>query len=800
MTENRSTPASAPGALRLQCEPASLPEDALRFRADLARRLAVHDMAWGEPSGPPVSWKEGAPLGNGDFGALVYGHPDNLCFALGKTDLWDRSGSGRSGFPAGTFDDFRRTYIERDEPAFQRMSQEPPDYHEQHATTAGMFRLHLLDANAVMSPTLRVSLWEGMAHLTSQAALYRQPNRDLAASVLASRAYRVLSLRVALTHANLGTVAWELSREPHPPHPAPLVQAGDGIAWLQQTFTTGDTVVVAVAASGQPLAAHTVDGRLAGALAAGGSASVEMHLTVVTSRDAADPVAEARARLTRAKAAGFEAIAREHRAWWADYWRRAYVCLDDAPLEKWWYTSLYLCASTIEPGCQSPGLQGVWIKENVPAWFGDYHSNVNLQAVYWGLYAANRVEYLEPFVRLLHDMAPRCRQDTRDYFQMRGLRFPHAGGIDGRELTTGNYSLLGVSVGGSGWLAQLLWQVYDYTGDRAYLRDQAYPLLKEVALFYEDYLSRGTAAGRCVLEPSVHFEALLPGFAGWGRNSLYELTMVRVAFGCALAAAEALGADPEDRTRWQSVLAQLPDFPTDPERRIWIGFEGRDVREHGSHQFSLAPVFPGELVSLWHGDGPWRERALATLADPLTTRRTGTGHAWCGGQGIREIIRLGRADEAATAARWQPGEHTNGLTHSWSSFFLQADHGPGMCSVLSDMLLLAPGGVLRVFPCFPASIPAAFHSLRGPGAFLVSAEKRGERIDYVILQSLAGNALRIANPWPGERARLRDLETRELRLVSEAEVLTLPTIAGQRLILDCETRPYETVPVRQAQS
>ncbi len=786
---------SASRALHLRCEPASLPEEALRFQADLSKRLAGHDMVWGEPSGPPSSWKEGAPLGNGDFGALVYGHPDNLSFALGKTDLWDRSGSGRSGFPAGTFDEFRKTYLEQDKDAFKKMSQAPAGFEAQHATTAGMFRLHLADAVGTLAPALRVSLWEGIAHLTGAAVLYGKPHSNFDGSVLVSRAYRTMSLRVALSYGTLGPVAWELSREPHAPHAAPVAGTGDGMAWVQQTFTTGDTVVVALAAN-VPLGACPVGGRLAGALQAGDVTAVEVHLTVVTSRDAADPLAEARARLLRARSAGFEVIAQEHRAWWAQYWKRAYVCLDDAALEKWWYTSLYLCGSTLEPGCQSPGLQGVWIKESVPAWFGDYHSNVNIQAVYWGLYAANRVDYLEPYVRLLHDIAPQSRKDTHEYFRMRGLRFPHAGGIDGVELTNGAYALLGVSVGGSGWLAQLLWQVYDYTGDRAYLRDQAYPLLKDVALFYEDYLTWDAKANRYVLEPSVHFEALLPGFAGWGRNSLYELTMVRVAFGCALAAAEVLGTDREDQARWQKVLAQLPDFPTDAEKRLWIGFEGRDVREFGSHQFSLPPVFPGELVSLWHGDAAWRARALATLEDPLTAK-SATGGAWCGGQGIREIIRLGRAEAAAAAARWKPGDRTNGLTHNWNSFYLQADHGPGMCSVLSDMLVLGVGGVVRLFPCFPKTIPAAFHNLRTPGAFLVSAEKRGEAVDYGLVQSLAGNPLQVANPWPGETARLRDLATGAVLLASDAAVLALPTVAGQRLVLDRAAQPYESVSLKQ---
>ncbi|HOF88157.1 MAG TPA: hypothetical protein PLZ36_08660 [Armatimonadota bacterium] len=210
-----------------------------------------------------------------------------------------------------------------------------------------------------------------------------------------------MALRVALADAPLGMVGWELSREPHPPHLAPTA-----------TLPGCDKPSRRATRWSSP------------------------------SRHAARPWA---------REAEYAVIAKAHRAWWAAYWQRAYVCVDDAALEKWWYTSLYLCASTIEPDYQSPGLQGVWIKENVPAWCGDYHTNVNLQSVYWGLYAANRVDFLEPFVHLLHDMAPRCRQDTRGYYGMRGIRFPHAGGIDGGELTTGPWSLLGISVGGSGW-------------------------------------------------------------------------------------------------------------------------------------------------------------------------------------------------------------------------------------------------------------------------------------------------------------------------------------------------------------
>ena len=138
----------------------------------------------------------------------------------------------------------------------------------------------------------------------------------------------------------------------------------------------------------------------------------------------------------------------------------------------------------------------------------------------------------------------------------------------------------------------------------------------------------------------------------------------------------------------------------------------------------------------------------------------------------------------------------NGLVHGWSAAHLQADHGPGMCSVLSDMLLLAPGGVIRVFPCFPEDVPGTFHSLRAPGAFLISAEKRGKSVDYVVIESLAGNELQLANPWNSE-SRIRNAGTGEVVIESSADVLCFATSPGQVMIVDRSDHPYENIPMNE---
>jgi hypothetical protein len=801
----------------LRTAEAVLPESLLPIRVDLAERLAHYDPRWEAPHGPPGGWREGAPIGNGDFGALVYGWPDSLSFALGKTDLWDRHSDGRSSFKGASVSEPHAAYFNQDQAEFSRLCDEPEVATRQHATTAGMFRLHLQEADSQFSPHLRLSIHDGVADLSFVPAGI-DPGIHVWGLVrtrsLVSRRFDVLAIHIEPTLetpgytpdptlrrnleaelAPLGLLTWELSRAPHKPHPAavPIEADHEGVCLLEQELLPDDGYVIGLMVDGGELRSQSQGARLTGDLLIPGTSPVTLYLTIVSRNDAEDPRQAARERLRAARRAGWDAVLESHRAWWAAYWRRGLLFVEDQAAERNHYVSLYLCASTIQPGKVSPGLQGVWVKENVPAWLGDYHSNVNLQAVYWGLFSNNRLDFLEPYVTCLERMAPQARRDTHEYFQLPGLRFPHAGSIDGFELTQGDWSVnLGVSVGGSAWLVQLLWQTFIHSQDHAFLRDRAWPLLRDVALFYEAYLRSDSSTGRLNLEPSLFYESACPRMECSGRNSGYELPMVRMALETAVRAAEVLGCEEDLRSRWIAVIDRLAEFPV-ADDESWIAFEGRDLRDVPTHFLSLTPVFPAELVSLWHGPEQWRKQAFATLANPLTANSM-TGKAWPGGQGLREIIRLGLAEEALAGARFDPDKgdnanNANGLVHTWGGHFLQADHGPGMCSVLPDMLLLAPGGVMRLFPCWPSRLSATFHSLRAPGAFLVSADYKNGGVTVAMIQSLAGVELRLANPWSG-MARIRDAGTGEVLLTTRESEFSLKTTASQILVLDREESPW----------
>jgi hypothetical protein len=108
-------------------------------------------------------------------------------------------------------------------------------------------------------------------------------------------------------------------------------------------------------------------------------------------------------------------------------------------------------------------------------------------------------------------------------------------------------------------------------------------------------------------------------------------------------------------------------------------------------------------------------------------------------------LRIGEVDAAFRGARFDAGRSVNGF--NVSKDHMQVDHGPGMCRVLGDMLLLCLDGVVRLFPGIPAGVPARFFSLRAPGGFLISAEKRGAEPDYALIEPTMSGRLRLANPW-----------------------------------------------------
>ena len=769
---------------------------AARFQVDLPALISPHDMTWDEPL--PSDWRWGAPLGNGDFGVVISGSPRDLSIVVSKTDVWDRRNDERSCHPGTEFQEVRQAFLSGDQAGFKTLQDAMAAVQPQerpHLTTCGTLHLHLDEGINASRPHLRVALAEGTAHLTYD-------DRHLTAAV--SRAYDVLVIEIDRGVGNPAPdpsmecydqrlpfieLPWEFTRPPLDRNPRLEFSTSGALYLATQRFAAGGSYTVGLAFAGAAGTEHTMlPGRLAGRISEFATRRCQLYLTVVSATDAKDPEAECRRRLQGAIAAGSEAILSEHRAWWHTYWMKGLASVGDRGVEKWYYRSLYLCGSMLRPGCQSPGLQGVWCGENYPWWFADYHSNINIQAVYWGLFTNNRLEMVEPYLRLYAGFADHSREVARNYYRMRGLKFPHAGSIGGHELTGASYSRLAVDPCESAWVAQLFWTYYRYSGDRGFLRELGYPIIRDVALFLADFLVWDEARHAWIMPPVPHFEQDCLQMSGWDDNTLYAQAFFRMGLQQAIAAAAELGVDEAHRQEWQEKLDRLVEPPMTPEG-AWKAFAHRDP-SFGGHNFLLPMVFPAEVVSAVHGPARWREQARLTWQ--TFQGRTMSGGAWCGGQGIAEILRLGEIEKAFTAARWPEQFPPNGFVVSPP--FMQADHAPGMCRVLADFLVLEMGGVLHLFYGIPRAVPARFFALRAPGGFVLTAEKRGELPDYLLVHPTATATLRLANPWP-EEAMVTDLQDGTAVARSCERTLTVELKQGHEYVIAPSGFSLEQCPV-----
>ena len=804
-----------------------------RFKVDLETLLDRHDMEWKHYL--PGDWYDGAPLGNGDLGAMVFGYPDSLGIVLSKGDVWDRSNDDQSYFPGKNYAEFKRTYLDQNWQEHQRLESEAASRRKRktlalpHLTTCGTLVLRLDGGIKHSNVKMNVSLRRGQMSLKYI---------DRTVRALTSRRYGVLLVDIDRgapetepadpvranrygTHPPFQELPWELFRSVSQGNPRARCRTEDQYHFLTQRFRAGGEYTVGVALtpfSGSD--AKVLPGRITGNADGPKARRCQVYVAIVSSQDAADTKAECKRRLERAVSAGADAVIADHEQWWRDYWMRGLATVGDRAVEKWYYVSLYLCGALLEPGRQTPGLQGIWCGEDFPRWCGDYHSNVNIQAIYWGLLANNRLDLMEPYLSHFNRTAGHARAVARDYYQMRGLRFPHMGSIGGHELSPPN--MLGTDPCGTPWVAQLFWQYYQYTRDRRFLREVAYPILRDAALFCSDFLTPDKQAGQWTIVPVVHFEVRrysanqrgvsTQPFEMWGANSLYAQAMFRLAFNQAIRAAQVLGVDEDHQREWRDKLEHLvpPPVTQDGYWKAW----GDCNPVYGWHNFLLPLVFPAELVSQFHGPREWLEQARATWRHLKESGLpSNTGLAWCGGQGISEILRIGEVDEAFRGARWPAmktncrrdevpigmlvradEQQENGLSVSRLTPVLQVDHGPGMCRVLAEMLVLGLDGIIRLFAGIPSGVPARFLSLRAPGGFLITAEKRNEVPDYVLIRATQDETLRLANPWRGP-AIVRIAESNQTIHATEAELIELKLEGGREYLITSAGHNADRLPI-----
>lgn len=716
---------------------------------------------------PAETFEEALPLGNGRLGALIYGRPwrkedyHSERILLNEETIWYGGPSARENpdarmtlpavrdllaqgriHDAEYLADLGLTGTPRNGTPYQALGELVLTARHEHA--------------GVVDYRRELDLATGVATVR-----YRTGGMIFEAEAFASAPANVLAFRFrARGEGRLHFHAY-LRRRPFDGE----VFAEDGIVGMRSQAGPGGVRFAAALA----LRAGEGGQVLGQSLCFDEAETATLYVAAASDFRAEDPLGACRGALRSALSCEHEALREEHVADFRRLYHRVRVRLGDAPdrptderlrrvregaedpaLQALQFQfARYLTISSSRPGSLPMTLQGIWCEGMTPIWNCNYTINVNLQMSYWPAEAGALPECLRPVFDFLARLMENGRRTAREMYGCRGFVAHHTSNLWAETAPTGGVYAAGLWPLGGAWLALHAWEHFLFSGDEEFLRATGYPILREAALFFCDFLILN-ARGERVASPSVSPENwfLLPdGSKGkMCEGTAMDDQVVRELFSAAIRAAELLGEDEATREEWTRLRAELP--PTRINRHGAIQEWHEDYEEadpghrHLSHLFAL---HPGTQID------PWQAPELAAAAAHTLRRklsfesdRTGWSLAWM----ANHFARLHEGAAAQRCLRRVLGEFTfPSLMTSCPP--LNLDAGFGMGSALVEMILQSHRGELHVLPALPASwTEGEISGLRARGGFTVSLKWQAGRLAWVkITAARAGECLlRTASP------------------------------------------------------
>ncbi|MBX2843243.1 MAG: glycoside hydrolase family 95 protein [Flammeovirgaceae bacterium] len=163
----------------------------------------------------------------------------------------------------------------------------------------------------------------------------------------------------------------------------------------------------------------------------------------------------------------------------------------------------YLLIASSREGTNPANLQGLWNEHITAPWNADYHLNINLQMNYWLADMANLGELNNPLFDYIDKLVENGKVTASKNFGCSGTFIPHATDLWAVTWLRAPTAYWGCSLGGGGWLMQHYWQHYEFTKDRIFLKERAFPAIQEVAKFYSDWIIEDPRDGTLISAPST---------------------------------------------------------------------------------------------------------------------------------------------------------------------------------------------------------------------------------------------------------------------------------------------------------
>ena len=753
------------------------------------RELSVWAKETAEPSKGPVlffeqpaaTWPDALPVGNGRLGAMVFGNPAKERIQLNEETVWDGEPRDRKNPQAARSAEVRSLLM-------------AGKVHEAEALAA-----EVMMGIPVRLPVYQTlgDLWLDFDNVPADASAYRL-DLDLDQAIVAARftaggatwtrevfssaPRNVIAVRIECTQPIVLTV--RLDRPAHSETQSlgsdrlvmtgaarPVNPTTDPATIEHQTGVAFRAELKAIAEGGKVRA-------VANTLRIENARAVTLLLTAATDfreHDAAGMTAACARTLRAATAISYRQLRAEHVADYRSYARRADLQLLDGPdplrdmatdkrvmrvkggaedaglIAAYFHFGRYMLISSSRPGTLPANLQGIWNESLDPPWGSKFTININTEMNYWMAESANLADLHPQLFDLLDSTRAFGAQTAKKYFNARGFLVNHNTDLWGDSIPV-DHVQAGVWPMGAAWISLHLFSHYAYSLDKSFLRDRAFPRIKEIAEFFLDYLTEapdGTLQSGPSQSPENKYVLPDGSKASLCMSPAMDTEIIRAVFDRVERISKILGVDEELRAQVVAASRRLPPFKVGKTGALQEWNEDYGETEPGHRHIShLFALYPDHQITL-RETPDLAKAARATLERRLANGggSTGWSRAW--------IINCWARLEDGDAAYQSVLALLRNCTRN--NFFdvcgmkadspYQIDGNLGGTAGLVEMLVQSHGGVIRLLPALPSAWPAgSFRGLRARGAVEIDLTWRNSKAAAATLRAGVDGPVTLAVP------------------------------------------------------